>query len=116
MVQLRHAGAFLLRRTFVRTLPVTSSSVRGVGPAGAEAASRHGHGHGLTRRCEGGQMRRRLKWLALVPGVLCLALALMALADQRGPGLTSALFLALFFLSVPSWGADADHSSDSGKA
>jgi hypothetical protein len=48
-------------------------------------------------------MQRRLKRLALVPGVLCLALALMALADQRGPGLTSALFLALFFLSVPFW-------------
>ena len=54
-------------------------------------------------------MQSRLKWLALVPGVLCLALALMALAGQRGPGLTSALFLALFFLSVfflsvPFWG------------
>jgi hypothetical protein len=52
-------------------------------------------------------MRRKLKWLALVPGVLFLALALMALAEQRGPGLTSALFLALFFLSVPFWGGFA---------
>ena len=38
MVELRHGGAFLLRRAFVRTLPVSSSSVRGVGPAGTEAA------------------------------------------------------------------------------
>jgi RHS repeat-associated protein len=58
----------------------------------------------VSRGGVGGQMQRRLKWLALVPGVLCLALALMALAGQRGPGLTGALFLALFFLSVPVWG------------
>src|SRR5215470_12433199 len=31
MVHLRHAGAFLLRRAFTRTLSVTSNSVRGRG-------------------------------------------------------------------------------------
>jgi len=34
MVQLRHGGAFLLRRAFVRTLPVTSSASRALDPAG----------------------------------------------------------------------------------
>jgi hypothetical protein len=35
VVQLRHAGAFLLTRLLVRALPVTSGSVRGVTSAGA---------------------------------------------------------------------------------
>jgi hypothetical protein len=62
-------------------------------------------------------MWRKLRWLALVPGVLFLVLALMALAEQRWPGLIKSLALALFFLSVPLWGrADAEHSSNSGKA
>jgi hypothetical protein len=52
-------------------------------------------------------MRLKLKWLALLPGVL-----LMALAERRVPGLTS----AMFFLSMPFWGPDADRSSNSGKA
>ena len=50
----------------------------------------------------------KLRWLAFVPGVLFLTLAVVALIDQRWPGMVKSLAMALFFFTVPFWGlADA---------
>lgn len=54
----------------------------------------------------------KLKWLALVPCVLFLTLAVLALLDQRWPGLVKGLLLALFFFTVPFWGRAVVRASD----
>ncbi|MBP2368506.1 hypothetical protein [Pseudonocardia parietis] len=54
----------------------------------------------------------KLKWLALVPGVLFLTLAVLALLEQRWPGLVKGLLLALFFFTVPFWERAVDRVSD----
>jgi hypothetical protein len=93
MVQLRHGGAFLLRRTSSERFPLLQSAPRGVGPAGTGAASRHVHGHGRTRRCAGGQMAAQAEMARPRARGLSFALALRALADQRGRGLIKSVVL-----------------------
>jgi hypothetical protein len=60
-------------------------------------------------------MWHKLRWLALVPGMLFLALTLIAVVEQRWPGLIKNLLLAVFFLSVPFWDrTDTGQSLDGG--